>query len=361
MDTLFTDVCISITESIRFFVSAIGMVIKMNKYNIKCPSEYDLAALIDGLLDENERQLMFAHFEQCHTCYHEWLHLSSAVPSAGYRYKLEILLWVKKAGHKIKLMITSVQNHTSISITRLTAGFAVAMAGIFLFLFINLNMNQLSQESGSLQAMINRSCKNVTDTLGSGSGSGSTTDSLFSENFILNNNLHYGFSMDRPNQENDINLFKYFFSQGLKSAKNDIQFYGKNENVAAESKEITDPERIKKYRKLLKQSPYSDDYQLGRWCFVIWKAGLSNAFFSKEFWYRQYLVSEAYLEKYSRGNYRPALKSNRSKKFMNYMTIRIEKINKLLKFSDQKELSRKSYRLIASESNDIIQHIATSI
>ncbi len=68
---------VNITENAQL-VALVGLAAtKQHRQPISCPSDEELAELIDNQLDHKQRTIMLSHLNQCNDCYQLWLETTS--------------------------------------------------------------------------------------------------------------------------------------------------------------------------------------------------------------------------------------------------------------------------------------------
>lgn len=68
---------VNITENEQL-VALVGLAAtKQPRQPISCPSDEELAELIDNQLDHKQRTIMLSHLNQCNDCYQLWLETTS--------------------------------------------------------------------------------------------------------------------------------------------------------------------------------------------------------------------------------------------------------------------------------------------
>jgi hypothetical protein len=68
---------VNITDNEQL-VALVGLAAtKQQRQPISCPSDEELAELIDNQLDHKQRTIMLSHLNQCNDCYQLWLETTS--------------------------------------------------------------------------------------------------------------------------------------------------------------------------------------------------------------------------------------------------------------------------------------------
>ena len=68
---------VNITDNEQL-VALVGLAAtKQRRQPISCPSDEELAELIDNQLDHKQRTIMLSHLNQCNDCYQLWLETTS--------------------------------------------------------------------------------------------------------------------------------------------------------------------------------------------------------------------------------------------------------------------------------------------
>lgn len=329
-----------------------------------CPSENDLAALIDGNISSKERQKLFHHLDRCPECYHQWLVLATMKPSFLTQCKLNFGFRITNLFQSIQLQLLKTLNFRLCNIWSLffshltpgkaiTAGLGIAM-GCMLFISIQTSMKQPNIQILPVASMISESCNELQLLYKNTDLNGLLIDRETWQVSVKN----YGFNSTETTSNNIEEKFTDAFTAGVWTVQ----------------QQLRNPKSSNALTPNFSNTPYADDFELGRWCYMLRTAGFSNMTLSQQFWNRQYTVAEQYLIKYQQciKNIEQNRRNVSERKTLfpestlsllpldiqSYLIIKIKKINQLLKDAQKHPLSLKAHRIIAGYANDILCFIA---
>ncbi|SLM30800.1 hypothetical protein MTBBW1_2420004 [Desulfamplus magnetovallimortis] len=345
------------TES-QFFRYALNVTRTLE--STPCPSSNDLAALIDGKMDEKKRNEIFLHLDQCPDCYHEWLNLSAIKPSILYRllsfFTLysslffrsvsELFPWKMRKQSPVKDFGIF---HLLYMVRKRWIVFPGAVMACLLIIFINTNIKPPdSLLSPLILLMIDESGREMQSLYNKGTD---PRELLHGSESWLHSSRHYGFSSDLSNPANAEENFRRSFMAGVQAASRQFS-----------TRDVKDTEEYFKTVTARKESQdenfFAEEFELGRWIFFLVSASLSNSELSPDFWNRQRKISELYFDRYNQKIDQTMQTSNNSllpEKLQKSLTARIENIHKFIGEPDKQTVSRKNCRKIALEANNILK------
>ncbi len=347
-----------------------------NEDTLDCLSKNDLAALMDGRLAEDQRRQIYTHLDRCPECYDAWLQLSATRPSAIYQINLYTVMFFKSFFSLVKRPwrmegkdVDPSEKRDGKGLTALLSkrssdswerhlhpwrvGLGMAMACLLIFFIYHSGMDHQKTQP-TITTLIESSQDEIL--------TGLDGDVDYGKPYLIDppwevTVTHYGFGQESVESELLEDKFRFAFSVGVWQAE----------------QALINGERIDLDKTVSKEMLNLENYELGRWCFLLKSAGLSNGMLSSDFWSKQYEISEIYLKNYRKSfpvhsgqTQRPfdetdalAIKSSSdlSQTFYPYLTSKIEKINQLLKQSESGYVPFKTCRHIAGEASDIIQFV----